>query len=258
LCHPCGMKLTIPAFSLYYILAVSEYTKNTGDVTLAREVMPKMREICDAFINSRPGALIKLTGENMWNFYDWAPMLNGEDGTVTDEPDLIINALLLLALSSVKLCCEAAGLDFPYAREREELREAIRESFLTESGLFKFLANDEAFTVLGNSLAILSGAATPDEAKVIADEIIKDTMRPTSLSMSLLKYDALLATDAEKYKDYILAEIRRTYKIMLDAGSDTVWETILGEADFNGAGSLCHGWSAVPVHVYRKLGMVKE
>ena len=40
---------------------------------------------------------------------------------------------------------------------------------------------------------------------------------------------------------------------MLDAGSDTVWETILGEADFNGAGSLCHGWSALPVYYYEVL-----
>ena len=112
-------------------------------------------------------------------------------------------------------------------------------------------------TVLGNSLVILSGAVSADEARVIADEIVRDSMTPTSLSMNILKYEALLSVDAEEYKDYILSEIRRTYKIMLDAGSDTVWETILGEADFNGAGSLCHGWSAVPIYVYRRLGMVK-
>ena len=75
--------------------------------------------------------------------------------------------------------------------------------------------------------------------------------------MNILKYEALLSVDAERYKGCILNEIKRNYKIMLDAGSDTVWETILGEADFNGAGSLCHGWSAVPIYVYRRLGMVK-
>ena len=93
-----------------------------------------------------------------------------------------------------------------------------------------------------------------DEASVIADEIVRDSMTPTSLSMNILKYEALLAVNAEKYKDYILSEIRRTYKIMLDAGSDTVWETILGEADFGGAGSLCHGWSALPIYYYHILG----
>ncbi len=34
------------------------------------------------------------------------------------------------------------------------------------------------------------------------------------------------------------------------AGSTTCWETQYGAADFNNAGSLCHGWSALPVYYY--------
>ena len=54
--------------------------------------------------------------------------------------------------------------------------------------------------------------------------------------------------DASQYKDYILNNIRTKYKMMLDYGSTTVWETedILTHA----AGSLCHGWSALPVYYY--------
>ena len=40
---------------------------------------------------------------------------------------------------------------------------------------------------------------------------------------------------------------------MLKAGSTTVWETELGEEDFSGAGSLCHGWSAMPIYYYHTL-----
>ena len=36
---------------------------------------------------------------------------------------------------------------------------------------------------------------------------------------------------------------------MLDAGATTFWETELGATDFDGAGSLCHGWSAVPLYI---------
>ena len=39
----------------------------------------------------------------------------------------------------------------------------------------------------------------------------------------------------------------------LDAGATSVWETEKGEADFNRAGSLCHGWSAMPVYYYHVL-----
>ena len=132
-----------------------------------------------------------------------------------------------------------------------------RELFVTESGLYSYRRGRDELTELGNSLVILSGAIDADEARVIADGIVSGNMTPASLSLSILKYDALLSTDAEKYKDYILSEIRRNYKIMLDAGSDTVWETILGESDFGGAGSLCHGWSSVPIYVYRRLGIIK-
>ena len=43
---------------------------------------------------------------------------------------------------------------------------------------------------------------------------------------------------------------------MLDDGSTTVWETLEGAEAFHNAGSLCHGWSAVPIYVYHRLGMV--
>ena len=35
---------------------------------------------------------------------------------------------------------------------------------------------------------------------------------------------------------------------MLDCGATTFWETEKGAADFEGAGSLCHGWSAFPIY----------
>jgi hypothetical protein len=40
---------------------------------------------------------------------------------------------------------------------------------------------------------------------------------------------------------------------MLKKGATSFWETIKGEADFDGAGSLCHGWSGLPIYYYDKL-----
>lgn len=73
-----------------------------------------------------------------------------------------------------------------------------------------------------------------------------------------VEYESLLATNTEKFKDFVLTEIRDNYKKMLDFGSDTVWETIDGEAAFRKAGSLCYGWSAVPVYIFHRLGIVKN
>ena len=40
---------------------------------------------------------------------------------------------------------------------------------------------------------------------------------------------------------------------MLTHGATSFWETIEGDAAFGKAGSLCHGWSAVPVYVYDRV-----
>ena len=79
-----------------------------------------------------------------------------------------------------------------------------------------------------------------------------------SLSLKAFKYDALLAVDRDGYAAFILDEIRRSYKKMLDFGSDTVWETEEGYTAFRSAGSLCHGWSAIPIYYFSILGAARQ
>ena len=50
---------------------------------------------------------------------------------------------------------------------------------------------------------------------------------------------------------------KEKYKYMLDHDATSFWETIGGEKDFGGAGSLCHGWSAMPIYYFHLLGLVK-
>ena len=53
-------------------------------------------------------------------------------------------------------------------------------------------------------------------------------------------------------RDFILNDIDTKYQKMLDAGATSFWETLKGAEDFGGAGSLCHGWSAIPAYFYKK------
>jgi hypothetical protein len=71
--------------------------------------------------------------------------------------------------------------------------------------------------------------------------------------MKALEYDALLSVDEKKYAPLILEQIRKDYKVMLDYGSDTTWETIDGASAFEDAGSLCHGWTAIPIWIFNRL-----
>ena len=77
-------------------------------------------------------------------------------------------------------------------------------------------------------------------------------MTPCTLSMSIFRYDALLRMD-RKYEDFVLNDIDACWFSMLQKGATAFWETALGNKDFDGAGSLCHGWSALPIYYYHKL-----
>ena len=55
----------------------------------------------------------------------------------------------------------------------------------------------------------------------------------------------------------MLPIIKEYFGAMVSRGATTFWETDLGHADFHNAGSLCHGWSAVPIYLYGKYNLLK-
>lgn len=252
--YPCGMDLTIPGFSLHYFKAVREYCSHTGDWGLAQEVYPKLKSILETFIAQRKGDLVcKFAGTNHWNFYDWSDYLEGhifeDDAPV---PDLIINCLFIIAYQEFLTISEKIGE--PIAGLENLIlatQKAAKESFFCEkNGLFSLTEKGNEFTVLGNALAILAGLA--EDAKSICYRFYQGEMTDCTLSMKCFPYDAMLQTDKTFSKE-ILEEIRAVYGKMLDCGATSVWETAEGAAAFDNAGSLCHGWSAVPVYYYHRL-----
>ncbi|MBR2620971.1 MAG: hypothetical protein IKC97_01200, partial [Clostridia bacterium] len=248
ICSPCGQNLAIPAFSLYYLIAVKEYMDHTGDISLGKAVYPKLVSIIEAFLNNREdGLILRFTGATQWNFYDWSEHLSGRLGQSERAiPDLVINCLFVMALEQLRVIAQKTGNDFAYDSLLLEMRARAKETFYNvEKGAFSLTQGGAEFTVLGNALAILAGLA--DDAQKIGRQIVEGAFSDCSLSMRCFKYDALLLTDAARWKPYVLEEIRRDYGHMLDEGATSVWETSEGACAFGNAGSLCHGWSAVPI-----------
>ena len=256
ICAPSGVSLAIPSFSIYYIIAMYEYTKETGDISLAREYLFKIEEILHAFLKRRNenGLILTFSDKDKWNFYDWSPYLSGELYEESEEvADLILNTLVLMGLDAYEKMCALTDRSPAFVGESEALRLAIREHFLTEDGAFTHMEGKRILTSLGNALAILTGTVQGDEARALADRLANGEFTPASLSMKIWVYDALLLVDEERYREMILGDIEERYDLMIDTG--TVWETEEGDDAFDGAGSLCHGWSAVPVYIYHRLGI---
>ena len=75
--------------------------------------------------------------------------------------------------------------------------------------------------------------------------------------MNTFYYDALLAVD-KKHVSFVISDIKSKYGKMLDEGSTTFLETDKGWKDFDNAGSLCHGWSAIPAYYLSYFNEIGE
>lgn len=254
ICFPTKRDLVIPSFTLHFITACKEYLEYSGDKEFIEKIYPKAVSCIKAFRdNMKDGLAIPFRGKCYWNFYEWRPGLDGSDNA-DGSPDLILNALLSLALRDLAAISDALGKKNDYLSESKGLSDRIREVFFSEKdGLFFDRPDGSSYSQLGNSLAVLCGAAVGDEAAICRRLLHDRGMTPISLSMKCFMYDALLKTDRKEYGAAILADIENTYRPMAESGSDTVWETESGESDFDGAGSLCHGWSAMPIYYYHIL-----
>ena len=169
----------------------------------------------------------------------------------------MVNCLFIDALENFKTICSALNAEFAYDDVLAETRKRTVEYFFrADSGLFS-LDKGEFYHSLPNAFAVLLGLAEGDRAAHICEEIASGVTAECSLSMKIFIYDALLSDDPEKYRDFVLDEIRRNYTPMLEGDSGCAWETVGGYTDFKGAGSLCHGWSAVPIYFYHKLGIAE-
>ena len=177
--------------------------------------------------------------------------------------DVLINAFLSWACGKTAQICKMLNRPekYEYYCERvEKLNGAINSVFFVqEKKLYKTYAEKEGYSQLANALCILCGACLDPYLQEVSEKVAygDDAWVKNTLSMNIFRFDALLQASKEKYSEFILQEIDKIYGAMLQENATSFWETEKGAADFDGAGSLCHGWSAIPVYYYHLLGVIK-
>lgn len=254
ICYPMKLDFVIPSFSLHYITGCREYMQYSGDIGFLKEIYSKLVSIIETFTNRITDGLVPpFKGNNYWNFYEWREGLDGS--AEQNNPDLLLNALLSIALQNLASISAQLGIENHYQKQADELNAAIYTTFWdAKKGVCHNFCDNTSYSQLGNALAILCGAVTGQEAVALCELLLSDkNMTSISLSMQCFKYDAWLKIDPDHYAPIILKDIEDIYTPMIEFGSMTVWETELGEKDFDNAGSLCHGWSALPIYYYHIL-----
>lgn len=244
LTYPAIHTPAIPFFSFMYPVAVYEYVKHTGDRTILDEVRPTMFGILNgAKERIDETGLIKDFEKDFWNFYEWSKYSDGYGDR--EDYHLILNcAYVYSAERLAELCPE-------FTADTKKIKAAVVRHFRNEkTGLFSVSVKEkDQYSQLGNAFALLIGLG--DEKTVNAVKNCEN-MIPATLSMLSFVYDAILKYDAQGAA-FVLNDIREKYGYMLKCGATSFWETLEGESAFHRAGSLCHGWSALPVYYLQTL-----
>lgn len=264
LCSPAKVPITIPAFSLTWVIQLYEYVLFSGDIAFGREMYTIAKTLMETFAAriDKTGLIPRFHETCYWNFYEWEDGLDGGDifreyelPKVYDAP---LNAFYSIALSAISNL--ATILDFEedyegYINQRKNINETIAKLFWNEQqGVFASYLEDgktSHYAELTQSLIILCGACPGERTRKVLDALVSEDMGliPITLSCSIFKYDALL-TKPERYGNAVIQQIGQIWGSMLFKGATSFWETIRGADDFDRAGSLCHAWSAVPIYIY--------
>ncbi len=254
LCAPALVPITIPSFSMAFIIALEEYCRYSGDLDFGREMMPVCERILDTLAaNVHDGLAWRLEDPKYWNFYEWQPILDGYGEAELPSAESGLHLFGLLALQRMRALKRMLN-----ASDRE--CDLMVESELTE-GLEQFWNEDEQayasflrngrplqYAELIQSLALYANVCTPQRQKILREKLLNGGLVPVTLSYSLFKYEALLQDESNTKA--VFDEIAQRWGSMLYQGATTFWEVDEGAPAFDRAGSLCHGWSAIPLYLY--------
>jgi alpha-L-rhamnosidase len=252
--YPSSSPQIIPTFSLWYIGMLHDYWMYGSDSGFVKEKIPATRQIFDFFQRYRqPDGSLKEVP--YWNFTDWvmnrrgwrmgaAPI--GRDGS-----SCVLDLQLLLAYRTaaeleLNLGMEAFAKN--YSRRADLLERTIRDKYWDEAkAMFADTSEKDAFSQHANSLAILAGLISGNEAALLAKRILSDdSLAPASIYFKYYMHQAL-----------IKAGLGNDYPMWLDKWYENIamgLTTWAEDYDVNTARSDCHGWGSSPnIELYRTV-----
>ncbi len=259
---PADMPICIPSFTSYWLIAIGENADADYNEEFAKEILPYAERALEAFFARKTEeGICLLTEPRYWNFHEWSDGLDGgeifRDYVVESEGDLGLTALTVVAAKRIAALEEKVG----NVAKAEELYTAARELAVAmekyydgEKGLYaSYLKKGEkrGYHAYTQSLVLFTGETPADRIQTLCAALKAPEeygLVPETFAALQLKYEALLKYGNEL--DYVLDDVVKIFSKMLFSGATSYWETEYGEADFDDAGSLCHGWSSVACWVF--------
>lgn len=262
LCAPAEVSVTIPSYSLIFVVMLEEYLRHAEDALFVRDMLPTAHVIVDHFraqLATAKGVLKQPKEKQYWNFYEWQEGLDGTPLTEDDAPvyDAPLNAYFAMALRAMARLCEVCGEDEGAVRcleDKELLDRRINDTFWDrERGAYcsYVTENGERFhyAELTNALMVYADCATYANESTVLSALAEKKLISVTLPNAIFRYEALLRR-ADRYARMVFDEIAEVWGGMLFEGATSFYELAADKDTFDGALSLCHGWSAVPAYLY--------
>lgn len=258
LCAPARVPVSIPSFSLMFIVALEEYCRYSGDIAFGKELLPAAERILQALHEHVHGGMVWNFPEPCyWNFYEWRPLLDAEPIARTEalppSAEAPLQLLYILALQRIRKIYTYLGIK-PENVEAEIsiLAKGMEQFWNPEEGVYaSFIRNGKK--VQGaeyvQALALYTGVVPAERQKALRKKLCEGKLLSASMATSIFVYEALLQ-EPETYGVWVFEKVAARWGRMLYNGATSFWETDGGASDFARAGSLCHAWSCVPIYLY--------
>lgn len=244
--HPSFSPQIIPTFSLWYIGMLYDYWMYRPDSSFVKEKLPGTRMVLE-FFNRYQQADGSLKEVPYWNFTDWVENVPGWNGGVgpvgRDGSSAILDLQLLLAYQTAATLEKSLGMnayDELYTGRAALLAKTIRDKYYDEArGIFADTPEKQHFSQHTNTLAILTGIVSGEEANRIGSIMLSDTtLAPASIYFKYYLNQGLVK--AGFGNDYLKWLDKWHENISLGM---TTWAE---DYDINTARSDCHAWGASP------------
>jgi len=248
---PSGAKFNIPNFTFLWFRAMTEYVLYSGDLSLAKEYAPQMRLMLGKILSRRKGNLYVPPAEDLWNYCDPPEM-----EYCADPPNAFYNLYLVFALRAASDLFRLTG-DPAYAdtlKSEAERLGAAAERFYFDPERNAYAdhldpgGERELFHGHTQMLFLAAGLIPEERRKAVLDTLRSGVATFPALSALPWLADGIFEFGGADDRAWFHGKLRSIYGAMLDAGAQTWWEVSLGKDYGAGAGSLCHGWSALPAH----------
>ena len=242
--YPTSVTQVIPDFTLFWVLAVRDYLRYTGDAANVIPLMGTVDKALEAFeILKNADGLIGPT--KYWHFVDWVPgWERGVPPKGDNEPLTVTCFMYAAALRAASQLCEALGktarADEYEERAQKMIASVNKHCYDSEAGLYLNTPTGNTYSQHTTVWAVLSGAVTGDDAGRLVDATFHSDKKVAKCTFSMNHYLFRALELADRY--CYAPKLFEGWQRMLDLHC-TTWCENPDEPR-----SECHAWSSAPTY----------